>query len=96
MFIELDFEWDEGKRLANLAKHNFNFADVGPVFIDPGRMITPVRGRLLTENRWVAIGVVNGQVMHIVFTLRGERIRLISARRAHYKERRRYETRNDH
>jgi len=93
MIIDFMFEWDESKRLDNLAKHAFNFADVGPAFIDPFRILSPVKGRSLSEERWVVIGGIDGQVMHIVFTMRDKRIRLISARRAHAKERILYETR---
>jgi uncharacterized DUF497 family protein len=92
MISDFMFEWDETKRLANLAKHNFNFADVGPAFIDPFRILCPVKGRSFIEDRWAVIGVIDGQAMHIVFTMRSGRIRLISARRAHEKERKLYET----
>jgi uncharacterized DUF497 family protein len=83
----LRFEWDEAKRRSNIAKHGFNFADVGPAFIDPHRVVYPAIGRGFSEARWVLLGQIDGQVMHIVFTLRMGRIRIISVCRAHIKER---------
>jgi len=84
---EIQFEWDEDKRRANIAKHGFNFTDVGPAFVDPMRVVYPVENRNLMERRWVLLGRIEGRVMHVVFTVRGNRIRLISVRLAHEKER---------
>jgi len=91
MTIDLQFEWDEAKRLANLRKHGLNFAEVGSAFIDPDRIIYTVLRNGLGEERQVIIGKVGHRVVHIVFTMRGELIRLISARQAHVKERSLYE-----
>ena len=87
MSPEIQFEWDEDKRRANIAKHGFNFTDVGPVFVDPLRVIYPVDRRDLAELRWVLLGRIEERVMHVVFTMRHNRIRMISARIAHAKER---------
>ena len=87
MSLEIQFEWDEDKRRANIAKHGFNFTDVGPAFVDPLRVVYPVEKRDLVEQRWVLLGRIEGRVMHVVFTMRRSRIRLISVRVAHEKER---------
>jgi len=86
------YEWDEPKAAANLRKHGVDFADAALVLEDDLAltMRDPVgRG----EARWVTMGQdPNRRVLVVVYTWRGERIRLISARKATGAERRRYET----
>jgi uncharacterized DUF497 family protein len=81
------FEWDERKRQANLAKHHIDFQDVirvfdGPVF----ERVESRRG----EERVVAIGSMEGIEIVVVYVMRGQRRRIISARRAHRHERQDY------
>jgi len=84
------FEWDEGKREANLVKHGVDFVDAVEVFADPLRVERVDRRREYAEERRQAVGTVRGQVLFVVYTLRGEVRRLISARRASSNERRAY------
>jgi uncharacterized protein len=63
------FEWDEGKRRANIRKHAIDFVDVPEVF-DYG------------ETRFVTIGLLRGRAVVVVHTERGGKIRVISARKA--------------
>ena len=84
------FEWDEGKREANLVKHGVDFVDAVEVFADPPRVERVDRRREYAEERRQAVGTVRGQVLFVVYTLRGEVRRLISARRASSNERRAY------
>jgi hypothetical protein len=83
------FEWDENKRLSNIAKHRIDFADAREVFGDPRRWIyrSP---RQLEEVRYVCVGLMRGVVIAVVFTLRQDRIRLVSARVASRNEREQY------
>ena len=74
--------WDEPKRLANIAKHRIDFAEIGPEFF-LSALIKPARDR-----RWVAIGQHQGVVVVIFATLGSEAISIISARPASAKERR--------
>lgn len=77
----MQFEWDENKRLYNLAKHGYDFWDARIVF----RQAPAVIGSLLpnlTETRLLAIGLLDGKFVTIVFTMRGEMIRIISMRRS--------------
>jgi hypothetical protein len=89
------FEWDAAKATANLRKHGVSFETATRVFADPYALFE--QDRIVDDElRWQAIGVVDGVVMlmvaHAVQELDGvEGIRIISARRANYKERRRYE-----
>ena len=88
----MDFEFDPAKAAGNLRKHGVSFADAEGVFMDPLAMhrIDPdAEG----EERLLAIG--RGSADHllvVVYTLRGDSIRLISARRASAAEIRAYET----
>ena len=84
------FEWDEAKRDANLAKHGVDFADALEVFADPLRIERVDQRREYAEERRQVVGTVRGQVLFVVYTLRGEVQRLISARRANSDERRTY------
>ncbi|HTR23406.1 MAG TPA: BrnT family toxin [Terriglobales bacterium] len=81
------FEWDERKRRSNLAKHLIDFQDAVQVFDGP--VFEKVQRRH-GENRVLAIGLTQGIEIVVVYTLRGNRRRIISARRAHRDERKAY------
>jgi len=84
------FEWDEAKREANLVKHGVDFVDALEVFADPLRIERIDRRREYHEERHQVVGRVRDQVVFVVYTLRGEARRVISARRARRNERRTY------
>ncbi len=88
-FVEL--EWDERKAAVNLRKHGVGFADAALVLED--EMALTVRDSDSEgEERWITMGRDPEQrLLVVVYTWRGDRIRLISARRATGAERRRYE-----
>jgi len=86
----MEFEWDEAKRRANLVKHGVDFADMEE-FDWKTAMFKPVAERGHGEGRFVAVSEFRGFVHTVIFTLRGNRVRLISVRRAKRKERRSYE-----
>jgi uncharacterized protein len=84
------FEWDERKAGVNLRKHRVDFADAATVFQDD-RAITVADGDP-GEERYVTIAMdALGRVLVVVYTMRDERIRIISARRATRRERAEYE-----
>jgi uncharacterized DUF497 family protein len=87
----VNFEWDEEKRRANIVGHGLDFADSWEIFEGP--MLTGLDEREdYGEDRWIAIGLLKGIVVVIVFTERGENtIRVISLRKALKDERNRYE-----
>ena len=96
------FEWDEAKNLVNQRKHGVSFEEATQVFRDPLYVSWKERVQV-SEERWQAYGKVDGQVLLMVaHTVREELedgsvyeiIRIISARRAEPKERRRYENEN--
>lgn len=84
-----DFEWDETKNRSNIRKHGVDFAVAERIFL--GAVVTEIDGRReYGETRYRSIGSVQGGVMVVAHTRRNGRIRLISARPASRKERRKY------
>ena len=85
----MEVEWDEQKRHTNIAKHGVDFVAAARVFDGPILEVED-RRRDYGEMRFLALGEVAGQVIHVVYTWRGRRRRIISARRASRDERQRY------
>ena len=86
------FQFDPKKAEINLKKHGVPFADVEGVFRDP-LAIHRKDPDAEDEERFIAIGMGSaGGILVVVYTLRGEEIRLISARRATRKEVQDYES----
>jgi uncharacterized protein len=83
------FEWDEQKRLSNLEKHGLDFWDVWAVFEDAHVVVPSAYGG--SELRLLAIGVLEGRWVTVVYTLRNNTVRVISFRRARDEERRTYQ-----
>jgi uncharacterized protein len=90
MKLDVEFEWDLAKAAANLRKHRVPFLKACEVFKDSRRLERPDLSSDHEEERWVALGRVGQTALSVVFTERGERIRLISARRANRNEQRTY------
>jgi uncharacterized DUF497 family protein len=85
------FEYDPTKAKINRQKHGISFAEAEMVFFDP-LAIHDVDPDSFTEERFIAVGTGNaGVLLVVVYTLRGEVIRLISARRSTKKEMKAYE-----
>jgi hypothetical protein len=92
--LEADrFEWDPRKADANLRKHKVSFQEGATVFEDPDVLLEADVLHSGDEVRISATGFSAGsRVLLVVSTERGERMRLISARRATLAERRKYES----
>ena len=87
----VDVEWDEEKAAANLRKHGVDFADAALVLEDELALTMRDLSSEL-EERFTSLGTdPAGRLLVVIYTWRGERIRLISARQATGKERRDYE-----
>lgn len=80
------FEWDEPKRLANLAKHGIDF-EAAKLIFDRPTVEFPDSRRDYGEVRIGAYGEVAGAVLFVIYTQRGAVRRLISARKAGADER---------
>lgn len=88
----MDFEWDDEKAARNLAKHGVSFHEAATVFGDPLSTTYYDPDHSEDEDRYLTIGHTStGQVLIVSHTDRGDRIRIISARRATRKERKSYE-----
>ena len=90
-YIKGMFEWDEGKARFNLAKHGIAFEDVKPAFFAEEALIFEDDRRDYGEARFILLGPLEGVMVHVTYTKRGETVRIISARRANARERRGYE-----
>ncbi len=86
------FEWDRRKDSANRRKHGVGFAKATTVFDDPLSITIPDPDHASDEERFAIIGLSSQRtLLVVVHTIRGEQIRLISARVATKHERRKYE-----
>lgn len=86
----MGFEWDRRKAEINLRKHGVDFADAATIFDDEYAVTVPDTSS--DEDRFAALGTdAMGRLLVVVYTWRGDRIRLISARQATRPERRDYE-----
>ena len=86
------FEWDPKKAASNRPKHGVTFDEASTVFGDPLAMLLQDPDHSVGEKRYLLLGMSNRRKLLVVaFAERPPRTRLISARRAARKERRRYE-----
>jgi uncharacterized DUF497 family protein len=85
----VSFEWDYLKAARNLQKHDVDFADA-IIALDDALAIT-IREEISGEERYVTLGTdALGRLLVVVYTWRGDRIRVVSARKATPRERRQY------
>ncbi len=83
--------WDPAKAETNFRKHKIRFSDAEAALFDP-MALTIQDESVQSEQRFVSVGSdTMGRVVVIVYTYRGDDIRLISARRGTRKERKAYE-----
>lgn len=83
--------WDQEKAKQNVQKHGVRFADAVLVLDDPYAITIADDESGPAEARWVTLGAdAQGRVLVVVYTYRGEDIRLISARPAEPRERKEY------
>ncbi len=87
----MDFEWDREKARENLKKHGVDFADAALVLEDEFAL-TLEDWASESEERFITLGRRPvGDLLVVVYTWRGESVRIISARRATRRESRKYE-----
>jgi uncharacterized DUF497 family protein len=87
----MQFEWDFAKARTNERKHSVSFEEAASVFNGNYIRRTDIR-RNYGETRLIALGRdSNGVVLNVVYTWRGESIRIISAWKASKYERQTYE-----
>jgi uncharacterized DUF497 family protein len=88
------FEWDPNKDASNQEKHGIAFGTAMAVFDDPRCLDDDSTRPEHGEARRRAIGTVEDRVLTVVYTDRGDRRRIIAARRARRYERHRYDHRD--
>jgi uncharacterized DUF497 family protein len=85
----MDFEWNSAKELANRKKHGVDFRMAAKVFLDP-YLIEFDDLDANGEPRFNAIGLVDGRMLFVTYTMKGDIVRIISARGAEPHEKRKY------
>jgi len=86
----MEFEWDLAKALANKRKHGVSFEEATSIFRGVWTHRRDMR-RDYGEARVIALGRdSNGAVLSVVYTFRGDNLRIISARKASKDEREAY------
>jgi hypothetical protein len=82
----MEFDWDSVKEESNLHKHGVSFVAAARV-LESQRVVVFPSDRP-GERRWLAIGMSSGdqRIIAVVYTMRGESYRIISARRARKNE----------
>ncbi|MFZ4579914.1 MAG: BrnT family toxin [Myxococcota bacterium] len=84
------FEFDIRKSSRNREKHGLDFVQVQALWVDDNRLEVPARTE--DEPRFLVIGQIEGKHWTVVVTYRGEKTRIISARRSREEEVERYES----
>jgi uncharacterized protein len=89
-----EFEWDGAKARRNYSRHGVTFEIAKKAFRDPSMVEILDDREDYGEDRYLLIGMADGQLLSIIYTERNERYRLISARRANKDEQDHYFTQN--
>ncbi|MCE2486850.1 MAG: BrnT family toxin [Desulfurellaceae bacterium] len=82
----MEFEWDDAKSEACFVQRGFDFAYAIRAFLDANRIISRDYRQDYGEDRYRLLGVIEGRVFVVIFTLRHSTIRIISARKANKRE----------
>lgn len=89
-----EFEWDDRKAARNWTEHGISFEAARLAFDDAFGVAREDTRENYGEDRFNLLGMVKDRLMHVTFTYRGERIRIISARGAEPHEQRLYHEEN--
>ncbi len=78
----MKIEFDSGKAASNLKKHGIHFDEAASCLLDPNALAYEDNDAI-GENRWVLLGMSHqARLLVVIYTVRGEAIRLISARKS--------------
>lgn len=88
----MQFDFDAAKDEANRFKHRLSLAFGKRVFDDPYMTLSPTIRIGDEEERWKAIGSVDGKLYTAIHVWRGDVVRMISVRRSNDGERRDYDS----
>ena len=84
------FEWHDRKARTNIRDHGVSFEEATQVFDDLQAVDELDTSMDYGEERSILIGLANGELLVVVYVMRGERIRIISAREADRHEQEKY------
>ena len=90
----MKLEWDAAKNELNKIKHGLDFTGLTD-FAWENALIVADRRRPYGESRYLAYGRLDGRLHVVVFTLRGDSIRIIGARKANTRERRMFDEKTE-
>jgi uncharacterized protein len=79
----MKFEYDQKKAKTNKSKHGISLEEARELWFVPS---VELKARTVDEPRFMIIGKINGKFYSCIYTMRGEVIRLISARRSRKAE----------
>lgn len=85
----MNFEWDDTKNKANIRKHGLDFQDAWEIF-EKAFLRNIDEREEYGEVRYIGIGFLRDLIVVIIFTIRGDTIRVISLRKARKDERERF------
>jgi uncharacterized DUF497 family protein len=80
----MTFEFDHLKSCSNKEKHGIDFHEAQHLWLDPERIVVPAR--TLNEMRYLMVARFNGVFWSVVYTMRGDVIRIISVRKTRQNE----------
>ncbi len=87
-----EFDWDKGNKAKNLIKHKVTTNECEEVFLNAPIIEKIQINEKQKEKRYYALGVTNSnRKLTLIFTVRNDRVRVISARDMSRKERKEYE-----
>ena len=90
--MDFGFEWDPRKAVENARKHGVTFSEAMTAFSDPFGLTIHDPDHSLDEQRFLHLGSTRtGKIVVVAHVLRGDNVRIISARVATSTERRTYE-----
>jgi len=87
------FDWDQGNALKSSEKHDVACREAEELFHNEPLLVLPDPAHSRSERRFRALGHSDaGRLLHIAFTIRGTKLRVISARPMSRQERKTYES----
>lgn len=87
----MNFEWDDQKSDACFEQRGFDFVFVTTAFFDHRRVVVADERGSYGERRYKLFGVIQHRLFVVIYTLRKDAVRIISARKANHREVRFYE-----
>lgn len=91
----MNFEWDDAKSESCFQERGFDFAYAARAFFDPDRLVREDSRHSYGEVRYQLMGKIENLLFVLVYTLRRDVVRIISARKANQREVKHYEAGTD-